>query len=177
MPLSKAHPLRDIHASHSRKLTISVLAIPFSRLFLSSLLLFPSLFFHFLPVFSFIFLLFSVPVTFAREAIPSRHERFHGTNSVPTSRIFVAFPIVGSPRDPVPVARISSIKRDVEVRIDEEVSVQNVERLLILYDSGTKRTRARNSKVRFKNVRRSDVRPIIEDINLTSAVEINFHVK
>lgn len=28
MPLSKAHPLRDIHASHSRKLTISVRAIP-----------------------------------------------------------------------------------------------------------------------------------------------------
>lgn len=84
MPLSKAHPLRDIHASHSRKLTISVLAIPYPSRVSFSL---PCSYFRlcsfiFFLFFSFIFLLFSVPVTFAREATPSRHERFHGTNSV-----------------------------------------------------------------------------------------------
>lgn len=128
--------------------------VPFSRLFLSSLLLFPSLFLHFLPVFFiyFSFILRSRYVRSRSHPLPARTFP-RDEQRVPTSRIFVPFPIVGSPRDPVPVARISSIKRDVEVRIDEEVSVQNVERLLILYDSGTKRTRARNSKVRFKNVR------------------------
>lgn len=47
---------------------------PFSRLFLSSPLPFPSffLFFFYSPF----------PFTFARETTPSRHERFHETNSV-----------------------------------------------------------------------------------------------
>lgn len=119
MPLSKAHPLRDIHASHSRKLTISVRAIP--KPLLASLSLPRS---HFrLFSFSFVFtsLLFSVPVTFDREATLSPARTFpRDEQPVPSSRIFVPFPIVGSPRDPVPVARISSIKRDVEYESTKE---------------------------------------------------------
>lgn len=81
MPLSKAHPLRDIHASHSRKLTISVRCDTetSSRVSFSPPFPFPSLFFlfRFLLLFYSPFLLRSI----AKPPSP-RHERFHGTNSL-----------------------------------------------------------------------------------------------
>lgn len=130
MPLSKAHPLRDIHASHSRKLTISVRAIPKP---LPASLSLPRSHFR-LFSFSFVFftsLLFSVPVTFDREATLSPARTFpRDEQPVPSSRIFVPFPIVGSPRDPVPVARISSIKRDVECESTKESACKVWKRLL-----------------------------------------------
>lgn len=105
-------PLRDIHASHSRKLTISVLAIPnpFSRLFPSPAPIFvPLVSFSFF--FSFIFS--SRYVRSRSHPLPPRTFP-RDEQRVPSSRIFLPFPIVGSPRDSVPVARISSIKRDVK---------------------------------------------------------------
>jgi len=82
-------PLRDIHASHSRKLTISVLAI--SKLLFASLSLSPipisvsflSFFLCFFPLYC------SISVTFDRETTPSLTRTFpRDEQRVPSSRIF-----------------------------------------------------------------------------------------
>lgn len=82
-------PLRDIHASHSRKLTISVLTIPkflFASLSLSLSHSYFRLFFFFLCFFP---LYCSVSVTFDREATPSLTRTFpRDEQRVPSSRIF-----------------------------------------------------------------------------------------
>jgi len=99
MPLSKAHPLRDIHAFRCRKLTFSVLSDTetSSRLFLSSPL----------PPVSFypctFFLLFSVSVTRSRPR----------ARTFPRDECLFRFDRSGSRRDPVPVARISSIECNI----------------------------------------------------------------
>lgn len=153
MPLSKAHPLRDIHASHSRKLTISVLAIEPKPL-LASPSLFPRSPFSFSllssSVFLFPFLLF-FRSCYVRSRSATLSPRVH-EHEVPAGRAqpctFLAD--ICSVSDPsaahaIPCqsqgsARLNATSR---VRINEEVSVRNVERLLALYDlCGTKNERA-----------------------------------
>lgn len=125
-------PLKDIHASHSRKLTISVPAIPnlLSRLSPSPASIFPL----FRPLsFS---LLFSGPVMFDREATPSRHERFHGTDCVFLFRgYFLRFQSSAAHAIPCQSQGSARLIATRRIQIDEEVGVQNVERLC---DSGTK---------------------------------------
>jgi len=93
---------------------------------------------------SFFFSFIPFPLRSIAKPSLSRHERFHATNSiVPSSRIFVPFPIVGSPRDPVPVARISSIKRATSSTSRRRFAAwKNTSSL----PTGMKRMRARDSE-------------------------------
>lgn len=106
-------PLKDIHASHSRKLTISVLAIPnlLSRLSPSPAPILPLLSSSFFSS----FILWPRYVRSRSHPFPARTFP-RDELRVPSSRTFPPFPIVDSPRDSVPVARISSIERRTNTR-------------------------------------------------------------
>lgn len=102
-------PLRNIHASHSRKLTISVLAN--TEPLLASLSLSRS---HFRPS-SFVLFLFLFYSLFPLRSIakpPPPNMNISTGRAACSFFADIPFLIACSRRDPVPVARINSIKRD-----------------------------------------------------------------